>query len=280
MKPVRGQSQGLNEVVASILMVVLVIALAIIIGGIVFGYITIQPKSAYIPPRVEMVDYAGKQAISLYSRGGDNAALDPALEGSYVLEIYLDTDQGTFKVIPDDSATTWNPGQTIYIYYNQSLSQYRTGYDVPQFVPDAFPAGNILLRVVDQRAKLLVFKEGIAVGGGGTGMPKPMGTPSCGTITGRLYNYQNNSGLTGWTVQYRSRKNQGDPWSQWTGTITGTGGTYTFSNLNYQPATFYEVGVVIQPGWNLQQPQSNYTFLLNPGQQCYSTGVDFGVQKS
>ena len=94
----RQQDAGVNEVIASILMVVLVVALAIIIGSIVFGVIVIQPKSAYIPPRVEVVNYSGQQAISLYSRGGDPAVLDRGDGVQYA----LDYNQGIF-------VTNWEP---------------------------------------------------------------------------------------------------------------------------------------------------------------------------
>jgi hypothetical protein len=92
---------GVNEVIASILMVVLVVALAIIIGSIVFGVIVIQPKSAYIPPRVEVVNYSGQQAISLYSRGGDPAILDRGDGVQYALGIYVENSSVASRVTPD-----------------------------------------------------------------------------------------------------------------------------------------------------------------------------------
>jgi hypothetical protein len=199
--PCKFREGGINEVIGTILMVVLIIALAVIIGGIVMGYIVIQPKSAYIPPRIEVVDYAGSKAISLYSRGGDPAALDPAEDSRYVLEIFLDTDRGTFKVIPDADARTWNPGQTLYLYYNGSRAEYRAGREIPEFQPDQIPDASILLRVVDKRAQLLVLKEGVAVGGGGTATLTPTttstttptatttATPTCTLGTGwRIWN--------------------------------------------------------------------------------------------
>lgn len=186
--PRQHREGGINEVIGTILMVVLIIALAVIIGGIVMGYIVIQPKSAYIPPRIEVVDYAGSRAISLYSRGGDPAALDPAEENRYVLEIFLDTDRGTFKVVPDGDVKTWNPGETLYIYYNNTAAEYRAGSEIPDYLPDPVPDENILIRVVDKRAQLLVLKEGVAVGGGGTGTPTLTGT-SCTLGTGwRIWN--------------------------------------------------------------------------------------------
>jgi len=165
--PRHDPESGINEVIGTILIICLLVALAVIIGGLVMGFIVIPPKSAYIPPRIEVVDYAGSQAISLYSQGGDPAALDPGQEGPYVLEIYLDTDRGTFRVVPDQDVTTWNPGQTLYIYYNKTLSEYRAGGNVPEYRADPCPDTTVLLRVVDQRARLLVFEEKVTLAGEG-----------------------------------------------------------------------------------------------------------------
>ncbi|MEM2123880.1 MAG: type IV pilin [Methanolinea sp.] len=180
---------GIDEVIGTVLLVVLVIALVAIIGGIVFGYITLQPKSAYIPPRVAVVDYAGGKAISLYSRGGDPAVLDPSQEGRYVLGFYLDTGRGTFKAVPDTGVATWNPGETIYIYYDAFDDVYRIGSQVPDSLPAPIPDESLYLRVVDERAKLLVLKEGIAGIGGGTVTPTTTPTTPCTLGTGwRIWN--------------------------------------------------------------------------------------------
>ncbi|MDI9633894.1 MAG: carboxypeptidase-like regulatory domain-containing protein [Methanolinea sp.] len=309
---------GIDEVIGTILLVVLVIALVAIIGGIVFGYITLQPKSAYIPPRVAVVDYAGGKAISLYSRGGDPAVLDPSQEGRYVLGFYLDTGRGTFKAVPDPGVATWNPGETIYIYYDASAEKYRVGGRVPAYPPGQIPDAKLYLRVVDERAKLLVLKEGIGEPGGGTGTPTTTPTtvptttptttpptttpttvptttptttppttiptttptatpiPACGTITGRVVNNSNNVGIPGVTIQYRYRENQGQaPWTPWYSTVTGAGGTYAITGVPYNPAHFYQVTVVVPPGYSGVSP-SIQEFILNPG-NCYQTGINFSL---
>jgi len=181
--PRQNVESGINEVIGTILIIFLLISLAVIVGGIVMGFIVIQPKSAYIPPKIAVVDYAGSQAISLYSQGGDPAALDPGQEGPYVLEIYLDTDRGTFRVVPDQDVTTWNPGQTLYLYYNETSSEYRAGDTVPEYHADPSPDATALLRVVDQRARLLVFEEKVTLRGGGTAGLTPTPTHTAPTIT-------------------------------------------------------------------------------------------------
>lgn len=175
---------GVNEVVASILMVVLLIALAAIIGGIVLGVIVIQPKSAYIPPEVRVVSGAGgqSQAISLYSRGGDAAALDSQGGSSYALGIYVDTPSQSYTAMPDPGIRTFGPGETLYVY--NSGSGYRITDNMSK-VSGSLPPGALTLRIVDENAKLLVYKEGLTIGGGVTVSP----TPACTLGTGwRIWN--------------------------------------------------------------------------------------------
>lgn len=87
----RSGEEGVNEVLATILLVVLVVALAAVILSIALGWVVLQPKSAYIPPGVEVLDVGGEEVISLTSKGGDPAVLTPGNIGLYSLAIYLDT---------------------------------------------------------------------------------------------------------------------------------------------------------------------------------------------
>lgn len=185
---------GVNEVIASILMVALVIVLAIIIGSIVFGVIVIQPKSAYIPPRVEVVNYSGQQAISLYSRGGDPAVLDKGDGVQYALGIYVENSSVSSRVTPDTGVGTFGPGQTLYIYY--SGGKYRATDNLTGKIFEQLPPGPLTLRLVDENARLLVYKEGIGIGGEGTVTVSP--TPTCTLGTGWIITNPNS-----FSVNYR-----------------------------------------------------------------------------
>jgi len=184
----RHRDSAVNEVIASILIVALVIALAVIIGGIVFGLIVIQPKSAYIPPEVKVVSYTNgtPQAISLYSRGGDMAVLDSKGGANYALGIYVDTPTLSYTAVPDAGVRTFNPGQTLYLYY--STSGYRITDDLTgkQVLP--LPGGSMTLRIVDENAKLLVYNQGMTISGGGTVSPTPTCTMGTSWVIRNKYN--------------------------------------------------------------------------------------------
>lgn len=170
----RQHTSAVNEVIASILIVALVIILAVIIGGIVFGLIVIQPKSAYIPPEVKVVSYPNgtPQAISLYSRGGDMAVLDSKGGANYALGIYVDTPTLSYAAIPDGGVRTFNPGQTLFIYWNGSAYRITDNLEI---IGSVLPNGQLILRIVDENAKLLVYNQGMTISGGMTASP----TPTC-----------------------------------------------------------------------------------------------------
>lgn len=173
----RSGEEGVNEVLATILLVVLVVALAAVILSIALGWVVLQPKSAYIPPGVEVLDVGGEEVISLTSKGGDPAVLTPGNIGLYSLAIYLDTPGGTEKVTPAAGVDTWNPGQTLYIY--NTGSGLAAAYSLPE-TPDSLPSGEAKLRIVDENAKLLVYQKGLAFGSTVTVAP----TPTCTLGTG------------------------------------------------------------------------------------------------
>lgn len=306
----RQQTSAVNEVIASILIVALVIALAVIIGGIVFGLIVIQPKSAYIPPEVKVVSYTNgtPQAISLYSRGGDTAYLDKGDNVQYALGVYVDRSEGSFRAKVEDDAGTFNPGQTLYLYY--STSGYRITDDLTgkQVLP--LPAGSMTLRIVDENAKLLVYKEGMGIGGTGTFIPTTPATtspttttttvtttttttittpptPACGTITGTKYNDLNGNGrkdnnepgLSNWVINAYYR--DGPNWVFVKTATTGSDGSYTLTGLRYfQSAEQYRIYEVQQTNWIKTEPGGDYHEIkLNPN-ICYAAGINFGNKQN
>jgi len=183
----RQRDEGVSEVVAEILIVALVIALAAIIAGIVFGVVVVQPKSADIPPTVGIVNNEAGQprAISLYSRGGDTAYLDRGDGVQYALGIYVDTQEESYRADPDDDVSTFSPGQTLYVYWDDP--KFRITGDLAS-VNTTLPPIRGTLRIVDENARLLVYKEGLATGGSVTASP----TTACILGTGWIITNPNN----------------------------------------------------------------------------------------
>jgi flagellin-like protein len=198
-------NEGVSEVIATILLVALVVILAAVIGSIVFGVIELQPKSAYIPPEVKLLSANNTQVVSLYSKGGDPAVLWPGKTGQYALAVYLDTPAGSHQAIPDSGVTTFDPGQTLFVYNIGSVNtpDLRLTNNLTGKTILPLPSGSANLRIVDENAKLLVYKKGFTVGAAGTVTITP--TPTCTLGTGweiinkenQAYNYtlRDNSGI-------------------------------------------------------------------------------------
>jgi flagellin-like protein len=178
-------NEGVSEVIAAILLVALVVILAAVIGSIVFGVIELQPKSAYIPPEVKLTNVNNTQVISLYSKGGDPAVLWPGKTGQYALAVYLDTPSGSLRANPDSGVETFNPGQTLFIY--NSSSGLRAAYNLTGKTPLPLPSGPVTLRIVDENAKLLVYKQGLSIGAAGTVTVSP--SPTC--VVGTAWRIRN-----------------------------------------------------------------------------------------
>ena len=107
------------------MMVILVIALAAIIGSIVFGHVNFFPKSAYVPVDTQVKNTtSGISYLSVFHRNGDAAYLN--LSGKNAgMPVYfqLTTSTGvTVRPLPDpsDGPETWMPGDTLFVYVNKT----------------------------------------------------------------------------------------------------------------------------------------------------------------
>ena len=179
------RSDAMSEAISTILIISLVVVLGIIIGGLLTGLFTLQPKSAYIVPRLEVTNVSGKEVISLFSQGGDPAILGEGGSGQYALAFYLDTPGGTIEAEPDPGVVTWHPGETLYLYNSPAGLRMTSNLTTATLSP--MPAGSVTVRIVDEHAKILVTREGIVLQGTGTVAPTP--TPACIPGTGwRIWN--------------------------------------------------------------------------------------------
>ena len=92
--------QAINEIIGSVLIIILVIALAAVIAALFMGLIDLTPKSAFIAPDITNQAINGKNVIKLYNKGGDTAILNLNSQGQYVMGVYVDSSAGNNKAIP------------------------------------------------------------------------------------------------------------------------------------------------------------------------------------
>jgi len=168
----------------------------------------------------------------------------------------------------------------LYIYYHNG--EYRVTDNLTGKIFDQLPPGPLTLRLVDENARLLVYKEGLGVGtGGGAGLePQPV----CGTITGIVYNDLNGNGqrdpgemgLGGRTITATYQKGQNVVTLT---TTSGADGVYVFSDLPVGSGEQYTIRQTEIPGSEITEPAPKKFYdkvVLNPAIKCYAEGLDFG----
>jgi hypothetical protein len=177
--------RALDETVSVILMVILVIALAAIIGSIVFGLAIFFPKSAYIVVQTEAKNVTPDNWYLLVSHmNGDAAYLNHTLatnEGMPVDFQFTTPTGSTVIPLPDpaDGPETWNPGDTLYVYNKSGLIAV-TKNETTARKGTGLTVGVWRFDVVDKTDDVLMFTKNI---GFGVATPTP-------TTTGSGYTWQ------------------------------------------------------------------------------------------
>ena len=175
--PLYCNEHGLSETVSVALMVFLVIALAAVIGSIVFGLVIFYPKSAYIPVQTEVKNVSPDNwYLSVFHMNGDAAYLNLSgkNEGMPVYFQFTTPAGGTVRSLPDpsDGPATWKPGDTMFVYNqsnriwvakNESLARQGAG----------LPQGVWRFDVVSQVDDVLVYTTKL-----GVGVPTPTEGPT------------------------------------------------------------------------------------------------------
>jgi hypothetical protein len=153
---------GVSEMLDESLILILVIACAAIIGGLLLGFVLPIEKSAYVVPRFGIQDIAGKTIITVYDRGGDPLYFNGTALAKYRAAFYVDTALGSFQAVPAPGLTVFQPGDMVYLYYTG------TGFVVTKKPNGAsvtdLPSGRVAVRLVDLNSGTLIAQETIVPG--------------------------------------------------------------------------------------------------------------------
>ena len=179
-------NQAINEIIGSVLVVILVIAAAAIVGSLFLGLIDLTPKSAFIAPDITNQTIAGKNVIKLYNKGGDTANLNVSGQDQYVMGVHIDSSTGSTRAVPLSSTKQFRPGDTLYVFKTNSgfcITNNISDLSSPSVLP--FPSGTISVRLVDENSHLLIATWSTSIGGS---QPSPLpvsnfiGTPLLGNV--------------------------------------------------------------------------------------------------
>jgi len=157
---------AINEIIASVLILILVIALAAVVASLFLGLVDLAPKSAFIAPDITNQTITGKNVIKLYNKGGDTAALNMSDQGPYAMGVYVDMSTGSTRAVPLSQTLQFRPGDTLYVYNNTN------GYGITNNISDlsassvqTLPSGQVGIRLVDEKSKVLIAKWDGSIGG-------------------------------------------------------------------------------------------------------------------
>lgn len=172
----RRDASGVSELVGTILIILLVIALVAIFFAIMTGLVSLQGKTAYIVPKAELKNFTlpgGKsQVIVLSNLGGDISSLNTSLQAAaYELGVYVDTPASSIRANPAvvSEDLLFNPGETLFIF--RTPSGYYTSKN-SSHIPagSTIPTGDLSLRLIDETNHVLVSLI-VLSGTGATSVP-------------------------------------------------------------------------------------------------------------
>lgn len=150
-----GSNDGaISEIADEILILGLVVILSAVIFATVFGLLPLIPKGAYLAADISLQKMPGYSAINIFHRGGDPLKLLPTGDAAYPAEIFVFSQGGSYKVIPDTNAATFKPGSRFYIYYTGT--GYRLTSDLASMTPLPLPSENVRVTIVDTSSGLLI----------------------------------------------------------------------------------------------------------------------------
>jgi hypothetical protein len=149
------QDNAFSEITAEILIVGLALVLGIVILGVVFGIVPQIPKSAYITADASIKQMSGYSAIAITHQGGDTASFINPENTPFFIVAYVDTPDGSHKVLPDATTSPFRPGKTVYIYYNGT--DYAMTANLNGVAAASLPSSAIRVRIVDDASQLLVL---------------------------------------------------------------------------------------------------------------------------
>lgn len=151
---------GNRVIVDELFLVILVLALSVAVGLIVFGHVLVVEKPAYIVPRSAVSMIAGQTVISIFDTGGDPVYFNNSPRARYHAVVYIDTRSMTFRAVPAPTLAEIRPGDTIFAAYTGSgflLTNTLNGTAV-----SSLPPGKLVIRFVDPATGIQISREDLS----------------------------------------------------------------------------------------------------------------------
>jgi PKD repeat protein len=180
------REQGVSELIGTILVIILVIAIAGIIAALVFGWSIPLQRTPYFVSEATPIENAS--VVKLFHAQGDPVSLYPGATQGLPMKMTLASGAVTYDVTPLPTAAGkgWRAGETLYIFRNASGVWIA---DSPALILNStgFAPGPWRLSLVDITSNVLIVQHTLDLAGDGDG-PVPLppvaeftATPTSGT---------------------------------------------------------------------------------------------------
>lgn len=263
-------TDGISEIVSSVLIIILVIALAAVMAALFFGVLDLTGKSAFIAPNLEMQNIGGKNVIVMENRAGDTAFLNVTGQRQYEMGAYVDTASGSVRATPVGSEDAFSPGSRLYLY--DSTGGYRISgslADISGSEVRSITACPVAVRLVDENANILIITRSLPC----SGSPTPTG-PAPGPVSAD-FKASPLSGAAPLGVQFTDLST--GPVLAWNWAF-GDGNTSTARHPSYTYATggAYAVSLTVSNGTGTSTlSRANYIAVTTPAPAPVSAAFSY-----
>jgi hypothetical protein len=160
------REQGISEVVATILVVFLVIALAVVVGVLVFGWALPLQKTAYIVMEVSPQNISNASVVQVFHGSGDTVSLAPSTMHGVPVRFTLTNGSATYNAtpLPATAAQGFGPGATLFLFRNASgiwLSDNKANI----MGNLGFTPGVWTISLIDTTANVLIAQDAVQLSG-------------------------------------------------------------------------------------------------------------------
>ena len=166
------KDQGVSELIGTILVIILVIAIAGIIAALVFGWSIPLQRTPYFVSEATTIDNAS--VVKLFHAQGDPVSLYPGANQGLPMKMTLASGAVTYDVTPLPTAAGkgWRAGETLYIFRNASGVWIA---DSPALILNStgFAPGPWRLSLIDITSNVLIVQHTLDLAGDGDG-PVPL----------------------------------------------------------------------------------------------------------
>jgi hypothetical protein len=166
---------GVSEIISAVLAVLLVIALAAVVGAIFLGWAVPLQKTAYIATQCSPVNITNASAVQLFLSQGETVSLAPATAYGLPVRFSLTNGSATYNFVPlpGTASQGWKPGTSLILFRNAS------GFWVTDSISSVknntgFSNGTWAVNIIDANSKVLIAQHTVTLTGSGAPAPSPV----------------------------------------------------------------------------------------------------------